>query len=231
MNNEEIETKNKAIVHKDNSLNRLDLSFIKHIELNEYKKSELLAYWIHDYAVYHDEERTFDISKSGVFQRGEVIKVNLGFNIGNELGGMHYCVVLSKYDNTRNGALNVIPLTSKKANKRYDYSCVNLGDELYTIFLNKIKKKKQKLQQIMDRLDRIEDIPLRIKNEMDKEKVYIETMERQIEKLRQDSIVLINQITTISKQRIFYDDVFKKVRISNSSLDLIDKQIIKSFTK
>ena len=231
MNNEEIETKNKAIVHKDNSLNRLDLSFIKHIELNEYKKSELLAYWIHDYAVYHDEERTFDISKSGVFQRGEVIKVNLGFNIGNELGGMHYCVVLSKYDNTRNGALNVIPLTSKKANKRYDYSCVNLGDELYTIFLDKIKKKKQKLQQIMDRLDRIEDIPLRIKNEMDKEKVYIETMQNQIEKLKQDSIVLINQITTISKQRIFYDDVFKKVRISNSSLDLIDKQIIKSFTK
>lgn len=231
MNNEEIETKNKAIVHKDNSLNRLDLSFIKHIELNEYKKSELLAYWIHDYAVYHDEERTFDISKSGVFQRGEVIKVNLGFNIGNELGGMHYCVVLSKYDNTRNGALNVIPLTSKKANKRYDYSCVNLGDELYTIFLDKIKKKKQKLQQIMDRLDRIEDIPLRIKNEMDKEKVYIETMQNQIEKLKQDSIVLINQITTISKQRIFYDDVFKKIRISNNSLDLIDKQVIKSFTK
>jgi len=115
MNNEEIETKNKAIVHKDNSLNRLDLSFIKHIELNEYKK--------------------------------------------------------------------------------------------------------------------IEDIPLRIKNEMDKEKVYIETMQNQIEKLKQDSIVLINQITTISKQRIFYDDVFKKVRISNNSLDLIDKQIIKSFTK
>ena len=108
---------------------------------------------------------------------------------------------------------------------------MNLGDELYTIFQDKVKKKKQKLQQIMDRLDRIEEIPIRIKNEMDKEKVYIETMERQIEKLRQDSIVLINQITTISKQRIFYDDVFKKVRISNSSLDLIDKQIIKSFTK
>lgn len=231
MNKEELETKNKAIVHKDNSLNRLDLSFIKHIELSEYKKSELLAYWIHDYAVYHDEERTFDISKSGVFQRGEVIKVNLGFNIGNELGGMHYCVILNKYDNTRNGTLNVIPLTSKKENKRYDYSCVNLGDELYKMFQDKIKKKKQKLQQIMDRLDRVEDIPLRIKNEIDKEKVYIETMEKQIEKLKQDSIALVNQITTISKQRIFYDDIFKKVRVSNNSLDLIDKQIIKSFTK
>ena len=103
MDEKEIKLKNNTIIHKDNSLNRLDLSFIKHIELSEYKKSDLLAYWIHDYAIYHDEERTFDIPKSGVFSRGDVIKVNLGFNIGNELGGLHYCVVLTKYDNTRNG--------------------------------------------------------------------------------------------------------------------------------
>ena len=58
MNNDEIELKNNAIIHKDNSLNRLDLSFLKHIELNEYKKSDLLAYWINDFAEYHDEEGT-----------------------------------------------------------------------------------------------------------------------------------------------------------------------------
>ena len=81
MNEKEIELKNNAIIHKDKSLNRLDLSFIKHIELSEYKKSELLAYWIHDFAVYHDEEKTFDISKSGIFSRGDIIKVNFGFNI------------------------------------------------------------------------------------------------------------------------------------------------------
>lgn len=62
MNLNEIEIKNNAIIHKDNSLNRLDLSFLKHIELSEYKKSELLAYWIYDYAVYHDEEKTFNIA-------------------------------------------------------------------------------------------------------------------------------------------------------------------------
>ena len=96
MNENNIKIKNNAIIHKDNSLNRLDLSFLKHIELEEYKKSELLAYWINDFAVYHDEERNFNISKSGVFSRGDIIKVNLGFNIGNELGGLHYCVVLGK---------------------------------------------------------------------------------------------------------------------------------------
>ena len=231
MTENDIEIKNSTIIHKDKSLNRLDLSFLKHIELEEYKKSDLLAYWINDFAVYHDEERTFNISKSGVFSRGDLIKVNLGFNIGHELGGLHYCVVLSKYDNTRNGTLNVIPLTSKKANKKYDSSTVNLGNELYSILQEKLDKEKQKLKQILDELDKIEDIPINIQNIIEKEKKYIEKMEDEISKMKQDSIALINQITTISKQRIFKDTLRRNVKLSNNSLDLIDKQIIKYFTK
>ena len=232
MDENEIKLKNNAILHKDNSLNRLDLSFLKHIELNEYKKSDLLAYWIHDFSEYHDEERTFNIAKSGMYSRGDVIKVNLGFNIGNELGGLHYCIVLNKYDNTRNGALNVIPLTSRKDNKKYDSSSVNLGKELYIVFQDKIEKEKQKLQQILsDELEKIEDIPINIQNIIEKEQKYIEKMESEISKMKKDSIALINQITTISKQRIFKDTVRRNVKISSESLDLIDKQIIKFFTK
>jgi len=85
MNRNEIDLKNKAILHKDYSLNRLDVTFLKHIELSEYKKSDLLAYWINDFAEYHDEERIFDIAKSGIYSRGDVIKVNLGFNIVNRI--------------------------------------------------------------------------------------------------------------------------------------------------
>ena len=231
MDENEIKLKNNAIIHKDNSLTRLDLSFLKHIELNEYKKSNLLAYWIHDFSEYHDEERTFNIAKSGMYSRGDVIKVNLGFNIGNELGGLHYCIVLNKYYNTRNGALNVIPLTSRKDNKKYDSSSVNLGKELYIVFQDKIEKEKQKLQQILSELEKIEDIPINIQNIIEKEQKYIEKMESEISKMKKDSIALINQITTISKQRIFKDTVRRNVKISSESLDLIDKQIIKYFTK
>lgn len=231
MNENEVEIKNNAIIHKDNSLNRLDLSFLKHIELGEYKKSELLAYWIYDYAVYHDEERAFNIAKSGMYSRGDIIKVNLGFNIGNELGGLHYCIVLNKYDNTRNGALNVVPLTSRKYDKKYASSSVNLGKELYNIFQDKIEKEKQKLQQILDELEKIEDVPVNIQNIIEKEQNYIQKMENEISKMKKDSIALINQITTISKQRIFKDTVRRNVKISGESLDLIDKQIIKFFTK
>ncbi len=231
MNEDKIKLKNNVILHKDNSLNRLDLSFLKHIELSEYKKSELLAYWIHDFAEYHDEERTFNISKSGIYSRSDVIKVNLGFNIGNELGGLHYCIVLNKYDNSRNGALNIIPLTSRKDNKKYDSSSVNLGKELYNIFQSKIEKEKLKLQQILVELEKIKNIPINIQSTIEKEQKYIAKMEKEIGKMQKDSIALINQISTISKQRIFKDTVRRNVKISNASLDLIDKQIIKFFTK
>lgn len=223
--------KNNAIQHKDNSLNRLDLSFLKHIKLNEYKKSNLLAYWIQDFSEYHDEERTFDIAKSGVYSRGDIIKVNLGFNIGNELGGLHYCVVLNKYDNTKNGALNIIPLTSKKDNKKYTSSSVNLGKEIYNVFQEKIESEKQKLQQILNELEKIKNIPINIQKVVEREQKYIEKMEKEICNMKKDSIALINQITTISKQRIFKDTIRRNVKISNTSLDLIDKQIIKFFTK
>lgn len=231
MDKKELESRNCTILHKDNSLNRLDMSFIKHIELGEYKKSDLLAYWLYDFAIYHDEERMFNIAKSGIYSRGDVIKANLGFNIGNELGGLHYCVVLNKYDNTRNGALNVIPLTSRKENKKYDSSSVNLGKELYNVFQEKIEKEKQKLEQVLSKLEKISEIPVDIKNIIEKEKRYIEKMEKEISKMKHDSIALINQITTISKQRIFKDIVRRNVKLSSESLDLIDDKIIKFFTK
>lgn len=165
------------------------------------------------------------------FSRGDIIKVNLGFNIGNELGGLHYCVVLGKYDNTRNGTLNVVPLTSKKPNKKYDSSTVNLGNELYILLQEKLDKEKKKLKQILDELEKIEDIPINIQKIIEKENKYIEKMKDEISKMKQDSIALINQITTISKQRIFNDTLRRNVKLSNNSLDLIDKQIIKYFTK
>jgi len=156
--------------------------------------------------------------------------VNLGFNIGNELGGLHYCIVLNKYDNLKNGALNVIPLTSRKDNKKYDSSSVNLGKELYNIFQMKIKKEKQKLQLILDELEKLEAITVDFQNAIEKEQKYIDKMEQEVYKMEKDSIALINQITTISKQRIFKDTVRRNVKISNNSLNLIDKQIIKFFT-
>jgi hypothetical protein len=52
--------------------------------------------------------------------------------------------------------------------------------------------------------------------------------------MRAGSIALVNQITTISKIRI-YDpktdaDILSGIKMSNEKLDLIDREIMKSFT-
>ena len=132
------EEKNEAIAHKNNALKRLDLSFNKHIELMEYKKSNLLAYWIKDFAKYHDEEKNFTSKSLKNFKRGDIVKVNLGFNIGNEFGGLHYCVVINNNDNINSGHLNVIPLSSAKEDKEYNsVTCIDLGNELYRLLIEK----------------------------------------------------------------------------------------------
>ena len=223
--------RSNAIIHKNSSINRLDLSFMKHIDMEEYKKSELLAYWIYDFAVYHDEEKNFDTTRIRTFKRGDIIKANLGFNIGSELGGLHYCIVLDKFDNPKNASINVIPLTSRKKNKKYGNMAVNLGKELYSILNKNLEKENKKFDILLKKLDYIEDIPENIQKIIEEEKKYINKMNNEINKMKQDSMALINQITTISKQRLFDDRILRKVHLSNSSLDLIDIQLIKFFTK
>ena len=99
------------------------------------------------------------------------------------------------------------------------------------IFQEKIKKEKQKLNQILNELDKIDNIHISIKKMIEKEENYIKKMEEEISKMKKDSIALINQITTISKQRIYKDVVRRNVKLSNESLNLIDNQIIRFFTK
>ena len=62
-----------------------------------------------------------------------------------------------------------------------------------------------------------------------------EKMKAEISKMKRGSIALVNQITTISKIRI-YDpktnkDVLSGIRLSDESLDKIDQEIIKRYSK
>lgn len=131
---------------------------------------------------------------------------------------MVYIIVLNKKDNPKNGVLNIVPLTSKKENKRYPSSCVNLGNELYNILNQNIEKENLRLNKLLIKLDDLEEIPKSIQESISKEMKYIDRLSKSINQYKKESIVLINQITTISKQRIFYDVVLKNVRLSNESL-------------
>lgn len=228
------EVKSEAISHKNNALKRLDVSINKHIELSEYKKSHILSYWFEDFSKYHDEERTFDTTSLKTFKRGDIIKVNLGFNVGNEIGGLHYCVVINKNDNPYSGTLNVIPLSSAKENKIYNKeTCLDLGDELFNLLSVKLEKQRKLVNNKIiifnkekDNSEKTIDIRALVKN-ID----YLDKIKKEIDRMKHGSIAYIHQITTISKQRIFKTPILSKIKLSDKSLDLIDNKIIELFTK
>ena len=82
---EYINDKINTIIHKDNSIKKLNTTLQKHILNDDYKTANLLAYWINDFVRYHVKENNYINSNQKVYKRGNIIKANLGFNIGNEL--------------------------------------------------------------------------------------------------------------------------------------------------
>lgn len=150
--------------------------------------------------------------------------------------------MLNKDDKPSFGTLNVVPLTSIKENKTYYDNTINLGNEIYTILYNKFQKKfndtfeklssisNNKIENYEDMKDDLELIPF-----LSQELEFLKKFEKEITKIKKGSIALLNQITTISKQRIYYPrtskDLLSGVHLSNASLDLLDEKLIKLFTK
>lgn len=225
-----LDRKDEVIAHKDSALKRLNISFNKHIESHEYKKSNLLAYWIKDFSNYHDEEKNFDSTSLKTFKRGDIVKVNLGFNIGNELGGLHYCVVLNKKDNPYSGTLNVIPLSSAKKNKIYNAdTCVDLEDELYTLLSKKSQLEYNSLNTALENVKNTINV-----DELQKistKALYLDKLNAELDRMKHGSFALIHQITTVSKQRLHKTSILTGIKLSNHSLDLIDEKLKKMFTK
>ena len=55
------------------------------------KKASLISYWLKDYVRYLKSEDTFNPLKQENYKRGDVVKINLGFNIGSEEGRITLC--------------------------------------------------------------------------------------------------------------------------------------------
>jgi len=96
--------------------------------------------------------------------------------------------------------------------------------------MNEVQKRLNDLKEYSDEEKASEKIPSILK-ELDQ----LRDMQSEIQNMNRGSIALVNQITTISKIRI-YDPKsnhapLKGVKLSNDKLELIDKEILKLFTK
>lgn len=243
--NEKIEKQTKEasdiVMHKDVALQKLNTLMSTYIKNpNLISNADKLAYWLEDYCRFLNFEKNFKPCMLKTYKRGDIIKVNLGYNVGNEEGGLHYCVVIDKNNSKNSGIITVIPLTSDKGKPRH-FSEVFLGNEIYTNFINKYSSIRLSLTSHINNISkyRKEDTPSieavdEIIETLDLLKTWAK-IENEIAKMKSGSIALVSQITTISKQRI-YDpqktgDILSGLRISDESLDLINKKIKQLFIK
>lgn len=249
--------------------------YLSSSDKQERKKGILLSYWLQDYATFLNLEDRFDYTKLKRYERGDIIKVHLGYKIGSEHGGLHYCVVLDNNNSIRSPILTVIPLSSVKGpiddNKVLEIERYNiwLGNELYIKLLHKQKimskyildscAEASKLQKIYlaeansfkenilngkitnksEAQEKFSEIKRKCEEEENK-LAKLENQERllnkvlkEIGRMRQGSIALVSQITTVSKIRI-YDpktsiDVLSGIKLSPGNLDKINEKVEKLF--
>lgn len=241
--------KDSAIKNKNEAIDKINIFFDKCLSQDEkhIKKVNLLSYWLKDYIQYIDYEESFNSALLKEYNYGDIIKVNLGFNIGNEEGGLHYCVVLDKKNSKKHSTLTVIPLTSVKEHSKPNRASVPLGNEIFEkiVFkarniLNSIDREKaisgqNKLQYIREsNLDAITSEEISAMKDLKLKVPIIEKIIDEVTQMKKGSIALINQITTISKQRI-YDpkkdlDVLANICLSDEKMKLISEKIKKFYT-
>lgn len=258
MNYKDKANKAELIKYKDKNLKKLDaiLSLgINSSDDNEYKRAALISYWLDDFNKYLSWEKTFDPKHLKKYERGDIIKVNLGFNVGDEQGGMHYAVVLENNNALSNAVVTVIPLSSKKATKPVHPNDVDLGNDIYTKLKIKLTEKKKSLKSNLKELvelnallikssDIPEDSPevqvhiasLSKKiDEAKKQLTNISKIEKEIAQMKVGSIAVISQITTVSKLRIFdprsSEGVLSNVKLSPENLDLINEKMKELFLR
>lgn len=247
-------TDDELIHHKKQAIKKLNKTFetfINSPNSRHKKKADLIAYWIEVYSKYLANEERYDYSKLPAYKRGEVVSVNFGFNVGSEQGGLHYAIVLDNDNKKNSRVITVIPLSSGNEEKTHERD-VYLGNELHDKLMAKYEKFNSKVESELtdakkmleivkrsiratsttdfdDEIQEIfEDLSKRI-DLLQQEKGTLGMYKREISKLKEGSIALMEQITTISKMRIYKPknshDLLYGMKFSDGAMDKINEKI------
>lgn len=205
-------------------------SLIEDDDVKVQSKADKLCYWLENYVDYLNNEKTFNPRKRKSYKRGEIIKADLGYNVGSEEGGLHYCVVVDKKNPLTSPVITVIPLTSVKSDtdiKDLRAGCIYIGNELFVNLSSNINRLKRQADDGLNRIKKElagiklqeEDSNAEENSNTSQEKLLVSTvlstldetkkiarklerMKLEISRMKRGSIALTGQITTISKMRI-----------------------------
>ncbi len=250
--------KDLVITHKKAAIKKLNNSlecFINRDDYKSLKKVDLISYWLEEFSQYIIDEEKYDYKRVMRFKRGDIIQLNFGFNIGSEHGGLHYAVVLDKDNLQSSPVVTVVPLSSGSEKDTYKRD-VFLGNELYDRLKGKYQRvaeeTAQKLLEVekvvnilktmktvndesetnpeyVDLFNQLSDQVTKLQGEADRLNKY----KKEIDKLKEGSIALIEQITTVSKMRIYRPknsyDLLYNICFSAGAMDKITNRIKELF--
>ncbi len=115
----------------DDEINSVVDKIKKTIKLLPLKQQRILKEWLDVWCRYIGFEKTFEPQKLRYYKRGEIVLAHFGYNVGSELGGTHYAVVVENNNNRSNNTVTVVPISSMADNKSVDdlhHSEVFLGE-------------------------------------------------------------------------------------------------------
>ncbi len=246
--------KESVIQHKKKSIkavNRMLEGYINSGNDKFLKKADLISYWLESFSLYVSSEEKFDPRRLIRYSRGDVIRLNLGFNIGNEMGGLHFALALDNANHQQSGVITVIPLSSTDGRTIHSNN-VDLGTELYSKINDNYASLLKKASEDLDGLRRIKNIldsitsengsdslppetseevvlTLRKITDLESQVKRIERERREIDRLKTGTMAVVNQITTISKQRIYTpkksEDFLYGISLSASAMEKINRKI------
>ena len=250
-------SKEDVILNKKDSIKKLNSlleGYINSQDTNNLKKANLISYWIKDFVNYISQETKFDPTKLLSYKRGSVIKVNLGFNIGAEYGGLHYAIVLDKGNLHHSQTLTIVPLRSSD-NRTIHPRDVDLGSELHNRLYQKnnsliketsanIEKDENFLEAMLKVIDKLKAMDSadstsyldgmisEIRNNIHSHRDYYNRLLKQqeeINRMKNGSVAKIEQITTVSKQRIYIpknkNDLLYGISFSKEAMEKINDKI------
>ena len=227
-------TKTNVTENKDRALTRInDLldSLIQSDDDHMLKRADLISYWIHTFSNYVQSEDTFDPKYLPRYKRGDVIKADFGYRCKNELGGRHYAIILDVSNAKSSGLVTVIPLTSKKENKRIHSSEVDIGNEIFTSLISSFDKQKKQYELDLSNSES-ESSRAKISNNF----CILEKKRKEIIGMKEGSVAMIGHISTISKVRIqdpinSTTGILCGVKVSHTILSMIDSKIAELYMR
>lgn len=163
------------------------------------------------------------------YKRGTIIYVDFGVNIGSELSGGHFAIILNKKDSKKSSTLNVIPLTSK--NKKhflpidktiFDNANNILQSELRNLE-NDIRDKTEKINQLVieknELLEKARKGEHTLNNKLHEPKIGSEVDD--LIRLEEELIEITKLITTIEIKIDMIDKLVLEIKNDKKDLEQV----------